>query len=132
MRARAPCKSPTHMLLSLKNLSLAMGTTVLLDQVNITLDRGERLCLVGRNGAGKSTLMKLIAGQQKADSGEIVRTQGMRVAQLSQDVPKGIEGTVFDVVAAGLGEVGRLLAQYHHLLAHEPDNMNALGRVQTA
>ncbi len=120
------------MLLSLKNLSLAMGTTVLLDQVNITLDRGERLCLVGRNGAGKSTLMKLIAGQQKADSGEIIRTQGLRVAQLSQDVPKDIAGSVFDVVAAGLGEVGRLLAQYHHLLAHDPDNMDALGRVQTA
>ena len=88
------------MLLSLKNLSLAMGSTVLLDQVNITLDRGERLCLVGRNGAGKSTLMKLIAGEQKADSGEIVRTQGLRVAQLSQDVPKNIAGRVFDVVAA--------------------------------
>jgi len=120
------------MLLSLKNLSLAMGSTVLLDQVNITLDRGERLCLVGRNGAGKSTLMKLIAGEQKADSGEIIRTQGLRVAQLAQDVPKNIAGSVFDVVAAGLGEVGRLLAQYHHLLAHDPDNMDALGRVQTA
>jgi ATP-binding cassette subfamily F protein uup len=120
------------MLLSLKNLSLAMGSTVLLDQVNITLDRGERLCLVGRNGAGKSTLMKLIAGEQKADSGEIIRTQGLRVAQLAQDVPKNIAGSVFDVVAAGLGEAGRLLAQYHHLLAHDPDNMDALGRVQTA
>jgi ATP-binding cassette subfamily F protein uup len=120
------------MLLNLKNLSLNLGSTVLLDKVELTLERGERLCLVGRNGTGKSTLMKLIAGSVQADGGDIVRAQNLRVAQLQQDVPQGLAGTVYQVAAAGLGEAGRLVAEYHRLLHDDPDNMKALGRVQSA
>lgn len=120
------------MLLNLKNLSLNLGSTVLLDQVELTLERGERLCLVGRNGTGKSTLMKLIAGSIQADSGELVRAQNLRVAQLPQDVPKGLAGTVYQVASAGLGEAGRLVAEYHRLLHDDPDNMKALGQIQSA
>ena len=77
------------MLLSLKNASLNLGRTALLDQANLTLEAGERLCLMGRNGAGKSTLLKVIAGEAKVDAGEIVTAaQGLKVAQLPQDVPR--------------------------------------------
>src|SRR5690349_4336812 len=94
-------------LLSLKNISLNLGRTALLDKANLTLEPGERLCLMGRNGAGKSTLLKVIAGEQKPDAGEIITaSQGLKVAQLPQDVPKDLAGTVYDVVADGLGEVG--------------------------
>ena len=120
------------MLISFKNLSLNLGNTVLLDKVNFTLDAGERLCLVGRNGAGKSTLMKVLTGEVQTDSGELVRAQGLRIAELPQEVPRQIAGTVYEVVADGLGEAGRLVAEYHHLLVHEPDNMDKLGRVQSA
>ena len=120
------------MLLNLKNLSLNLGSTVLLDKVELTLERGERLCLVGRNGTGKSTLMKLIAGSILPDGGDIVRAQNLRVAQLPQDVPKGLAGTVYQVAAAGLGEAGRLVAEYHRLLHDDPDNMKALGDIQSA
>jgi len=120
------------MLISFKNVNLNLGNTVLLDQVNFTLEPGERLCLVGRNGTGKSTLMKVLTGEVAIDSGELVRSQGLRITELPQDVPAGIEGSVFEVVADGLGKAGRLVAQYHHLLIHEPDNMDKLGRVQTA
>ena len=120
------------MLLNLKNLSLNLGSTVLLDKVELSLERGERLCLVGRNGTGKSTLMKVIAGSVAADSGDIVRAQGLRVAQLPQDVPQGLAGSVYEVAAAGLGEAGRLVAEYHRLLHDAPDDMKALGRVQSA
>jgi len=120
------------MLLNLKNLSLNLGSTVLLDQVELNLERGERLCLVGRNGTGKSTLMKVIAGNIQADSGEIVRAQNLRVAQLPQDVPKDLQGTVYEVAAAGLGEAGRLVAEYHRLLHDNPDDLKALGRIQSA
>ncbi|MGQ3057806.1 MAG: ATP-binding cassette domain-containing protein [Nevskia sp.] len=120
------------MLISFKNVNLNLGNTVLLDQVNFTLEPGERLCLVGRNGTGKSTLMKVLSGEVAIDSGELVRSQGLRITELPQDVPKGVEGSVFEVVADGLGKAGRLVAEYHHLLVHEPDNMDKLGKVQSA
>jgi len=120
------------MLISFKNVNLNLGNTVLLDQVNFTLEPGERLCLVGRNGTGKSTLMKVLSGEVAIDSGELVRSQGLRITELPQDVPKGVEGSVFEVVADGLGRAGRLVAEYHHLLVHEPDNMDKLGKVQSA
>jgi ATP-binding cassette subfamily F protein uup len=122
------------MLLSFKNLSLNLGNTVLLDKVQLTIDEGERLCLVGRNGAGKSTLTKVLTGEVHSDAGEIVRTQGLRIAELPQNVPESIDGSasVFEVVAEGLGDVGRHVAEYHRLLAHDPDNMDALGKAQTA
>ena len=122
------------MLLSFKNLSLNLGNTVLLDKVNLGIDEGERLCLVGRNGAGKSTLMKVLTGEVHADAGEIVRSQGLRIAELPQNVPAGIDAaaSVFEVVAEGLGAVGRHVAEYHRLLVHEPDHLDAIGRAQTA
>ena len=120
------------MLLTLKNLCLNLGSTVLLDHAELSLERGERLCLVGRNGTGKSTLLKVLSGEVHADSGEVVREQGIRVAQLAQDVPRVQAGTVYEVVAEGLGEAGRLVAEYHRLLHDNPDDIKAIGRVQAA
>jgi ATP-binding cassette subfamily F protein uup len=91
-------------LLSLRALSLAYGADPLLDRVDLDLDSGERVCLLGRNGAGKSTLLKLIAGALHADSGEIRLAPGQRVARLAQEAPSGGEQRVLEVVAAGLGE----------------------------
>lgn len=102
-------------LLSLKQLTVSFGGPNLLDKVEFQLDRGERVCLVGRNGAGKSTLMKVIAGEIKPDSGEIVG-QGLNIARLEQEVPEGTDGTVFDVVAQGLGDIAPLLIEYHHVI----------------
>jgi ATP-binding cassette subfamily F protein uup len=70
---------------------------------------------VGRNGVGKSTLLKLLGGEMLPDSGEIWRRQGISVAALEQDVPAGYDGTIFDVVADGLGETGRALAEHSRI-----------------
>ena len=102
-------------LLSLKQITVSFGGPNLLDKVDFQLDRGERVCLVGRNGAGKSTLMKLIAGELTADGGEILG-QGLKIARLEQEVPAGTEGSVFDVVAKGLGDIAPLLIEYHHVI----------------
>lgn len=102
-------------LLTLRNVTLSFGGPPLLDGVDLQIEPGERLCLVGRNGTGKSTLMKLLDGELQADSGEILARQGLKVARLTQEVPHGLQGDVFDVVADGLGEQGRLLAEYHHV-----------------
>jgi len=89
-------------LISLKDVSIGFGGHPLLDRVNFQIERGERVCLLGRNGAGKSTLMRLIQGGLFPDDGEIVRQQGVRIAMLSQDVPQGLAGATADVVAGRL------------------------------
>lgn len=102
-------------LLSLKQITVSYGGPNLLDKVDFQLDQGERVCLVGRNGAGKSTLMKLIAGEIKQDSGEI-RGQGLKIARLEQEVPAGTSGSVYHVVAHGLGEIAPILIAYHDVI----------------
>ena len=88
-------------LLSLRGVSLAFGGPRLLDGVDLSVERGERVCLLGRNGEGKSTLLKLIGGALEPDEGEVLRQQGLRVARLAQEVPTDRAGTVADVVAEG-------------------------------
>ncbi len=114
-------------ILTLNNLQLSFGGPLLLDNVNLSIDRGERICLLGRNGAGKSTLMKLIAGELKPDDGEMVVEKGSCIVRLTQEVPEGIDGSVFDVVSSGLGEVGDLVREYHHIIVKlETDCSEAL------
>ena len=96
-------------LLTLRNIHHAFGAAPLLDGIDFSIDAGERVCLVGRNGSGKSTLLKIIAGTLVADEGELVRDQGLRIAELSQEVPEDASGSVFDIVASGLGSLGQLL-----------------------
>jgi ATP-binding cassette subfamily F protein uup len=87
----------------------------LLENVTFTIEKGERVCLVGRNGVGKSSLLKLLGGDMLPDSGAIWRRQGIRVAALEQDVPAGFDGTIFEVVAAGLGQPGRAPAGHSRI-----------------
>jgi len=81
-------------LISLNNVSLTYAGPALLDSVNLQIEEGERLGLLGRNGAGKSTLLKILEGTVRPDSGDVVRQGGVRVASLPQEVPQGLAGTV--------------------------------------
>ena len=100
-------------LLNLQDISLSFGGDPLLDKINLQIEAGERVCLVGRNGTGKSTLMKLIAAEIVPDSGRILRSEGVKIARLTQEIPQNLNGTVYDVVVSGLGELLDLLARYH-------------------
>jgi ATP-binding cassette subfamily F protein uup len=122
-------------LITLKNIHLAYGAEPLLDGVELVIEPGERICLIGRNGAGKSTLMKLIAGEIPADEGERTLGQGMAIARLEQEVPQSAQGSVFEVVADGLEQAGELLKSYHQtVLAVSDDpseaNLDRLASIQ--
>jgi len=109
-------------LLNLRDITLAFGGPPLFDGISLQVEPGDRLCLMGRNGSGKSTLLKLIAGDLPPEGGEIQRQQGVKIASVSQEVPLGLDGTVYDVVASGMGNAAELLAAYHqvaHRLALE-------------
>ncbi len=118
-------------LLRLDTVHLQYGTQVLLDKVSLSITRGEKLGLLGRNGAGKTTLLKLLAGELAPDSGERWVRPGVRIARLQQTLPEADQLTVYDAVAAGLADAGRLLSEYHHLIqADPPADMELLSRVQ--
>jgi ATP-binding cassette subfamily F protein uup len=118
-------------LITLNALDYSVGGPLLLEKAELAIEPGERIALIGRNGAGKSTLMKLIAGELRPDDGEVRVQQGVRVARLEQEVPQGTDGSVFDVVADGLGDLGHWLAEFHHLSHAEHVDMDALGHVQS-
>ncbi len=106
-----------------EGVSLAYGLKPLLDNVDLAIEPGQRLCLLGRNGEGKSSLMKLLTGETEPDSGKIVFDKRTRVGFLPQSLPAADERTVFSVVADGLQEVGQYLDQYHDLMAQGGDAM---------
>ncbi len=93
-------------LVSLLDIGHSFGGPLVLDQVNLQIDPGERVCLVGRNGVGKSTLMKIIAGEMKPDSGSVFYPEGSAVARLNQEVPGDVQGTIHEVVYSGLRDPG--------------------------
>ena len=103
-------------LIRLKDVSLAYGLSSLLDQASLVLEQRERVSLIGRNGAGKSTLLKILEGTVLADDGEVIRSSGLRVAYLPQELPAPEDMTVFSVVADGLAEVGGWLQEYEELV----------------
>lgn len=98
--------------ITLRDVQLAFGGPSLLDGANFNLERGERVCLIGRNGEGKSTLLKLIEGSLLPDRGEVSIQNGITISMLAQDVPMD-SGKVADIVADGAGEAAAVLKAYH-------------------
>jgi ATP-binding cassette subfamily F protein uup len=99
----------------LQEVKIAFGGPELLDGVTFQIERGERVCLVGRNGAGKSTLMKIISGGIIPEGGKVIWANDARAAILEQEVPQDLQGSVFEVASGGLGGIVELLSEYHSL-----------------
>jgi len=122
-------------LLRIANGELAFGTDKILDKADVSIQTGERICLVGRNGAGKSTLMKVLMGLQNLDDGQILKSSTMLMAMLEQDPPESSDVNIFDYVAQGVKENADLISRYHsliHLIGEDPSekNLNKLAKVQ--
>ncbi|MGD0005122.1 MAG: ATP-binding cassette domain-containing protein [Anaerolineaceae bacterium] len=97
-------------LISLQEVSLGFGGPLLLENINLQIERGEWIGLLGRNGAGKSTLLKLINGDLLPDHGSVARQQNLRLAYLPQEVPQDLTGTVAQIVTGGLAAAGTPVA----------------------
>jgi ABC transport system ATP-binding/permease protein len=128
-------------LVTLDGVSLAFGHLPLFESVDLRVEPGERVALIGRNGTGKSSLLRIINGEISPDTGTIWRAPGMRSARLEQDVPvlaqpEGARpASVFDEIAGGLEALGDLVASYHRLaidVSHHPDEraLSRLGSLQ--
>jgi ATP-binding cassette subfamily F protein uup len=119
-------------LVTLSRGRLAFGHHLLLDDAEFQLDARERVGLIGRNGTGKSSLLKVFAGEAALDDGDLWLAPHTRVAYVPQEPAFDADSTVYDAVALGLGDEGRLLADYHHataLLAEDSDDPARLEHV---
>jgi ABC transport system ATP-binding/permease protein len=115
-------------LLQLSAISLAFGHVPLLDHVDLVVEPGERVGLIGRNGTGKSSLLGLIEGRARPDDGRVWLAPKTRLASVPQEPAFEAGLTVFEAVAAALGEARQLLVDYH-AAAHSGD-MDAMHRLQ--
>ncbi|HGO9203220.1 TPA: ATP-binding cassette domain-containing protein [Neisseria meningitidis] len=108
-------------ILSVENASFAIGHVALLDKTSFQLDSGEKVGLIGRNGAGKSSFLKILAGLQKLDDGQIIVQNNLKIVYVPQESFFDKDATVFDTVAEGLGKIRDLLRRYH-CVGHELEN----------
>ena len=100
-------------LITLNNISLQFSENLVLNEISATIQKGDKIALIGRNGEGKSSLMRVLAGIIDADDGEIKVKNNTTISYLEQSSPQDIEQSLFEVVARGLGTIGDLLANYY-------------------
>ena len=103
-------------LITLDNISLRFAEKVILDEINATIHKGDKIGLIGRNGEGKSTFLKLLAGLISADDGDLKVQNRTTISYLEQQPPEDNSDTLFNIVAHGLGDTGKILASYHDAL----------------
>jgi len=103
-------------LITLDNISLRFSEKVILDEINATIQKGDKIGLIGRNGEGKSSFMKVLAGIIYADDGNLKVKNSTRISYLEQQPPEDNDYSLFSVVAQGLGDKGILLANYYQSL----------------
>lgn len=99
-------------LIRFEDISLDFGEQRILLAADLSIEPGERICLIGRNGAGKSTTLKLIAGEIEPDKGRVIRKTGLVISQLAQNIPESMDMLVSDVVRSGLSHIEALLENY--------------------
>ncbi len=115
-------------LITLNNLSLSFSEKPILNKVNATILKGDKIALIGRNGEGKSTFMRVLAGLIEADDGKLKVKNGIKISYLEQTPPEDSDKKLFDIVAEGLGDIGLMLTQYQHLI--EEGKLDEVAKLQ--
>jgi len=110
-------------LMGMREVCWGFGGAPLLDDLTFQVEKGERVCLLGRNGVGKSSVLKLFNDEILPDKGEIWRQQGATVAMLEQGVPPGCDGAIFDIVAQGLGAKGKAIVEHARICKIPKDKL---------
>ena len=119
-------------LISLEKIDLSFGEQIVFDKLDLQLDRGQRIGLIGRNGEGKSTLMKTIMGVQEPDDGSIYRHPGLSIAYVSQDLPSGTGEPVRNYVSQGAAETLALMQKFDALSSTGDVDLDELTILQQA
>ena len=112
-------------LITLDNISLRFSEKIILDEINATILKGDKIGLIGRNGEGKSSFLKVLAGYINADDGNLKVKNNTRISYLEQQPPEDNDYFLFSIVAQGLGEVGDLIASYHESLQNGDNKKNS-------
>jgi ATP-binding cassette subfamily F protein uup len=112
-------------LLTLQSVSLAYGHVPLLDHVDLNIDAGDKIALIGRNGTGKSSLLKILADLARPDDGSVWRKPGLRLAYVPQEPLLEAAKSVFEVAAEGLGDAQQLLSEYESVVHALESNHDA-------
>ena len=106
-------------LITLDDITLSFSDKPILDGISSTINKGDKIALIGRNGQGKSTLLRLLAGKIEADDGKLKVKNNTVISYLEQTLPKDSDKTLFEIVASGLGETGDLISQYQKCLVQQ-------------
>jgi ATP-binding cassette subfamily F protein uup len=120
-------------LLHVDKISLGYGLAPLLDAVSFSVERGERICLIGRNGEGKSTLLKVISGEVQASEGAVRLDSGARIGFLEQDFFVEADESVYVSLTRVMGDLSSLLNAFHtesRLLSEGQGDLKALSEIQ--
>ncbi|MFT7686390.1 MAG: ATP-binding cassette subfamily F protein uup [Candidatus Azotimanducaceae bacterium] len=119
-------------IITLKNVTVSFGNDVVLDETELVIEKGERVCLTGRNGSGKSTLLKVIDGEMNVDGGQVWTQNSLVFSSLEQDLPEGDDISIFTSVASTYEGIGKVLSDYHDLVINlsTDEDVERLSRLQ--
>ena len=99
-------------LLSVENLAKNFGERVLFEELNFGLNKGDKVALIANNGTGKSSMLKILAGQDIADEGEIVFRNSCRVSYLAQDSIFNNDITIDELINSAHNKISLLVKEY--------------------
>jgi ATP-binding cassette subfamily F protein uup len=110
--------------LSIKDLSKSYGEKILFEGISLGLHKGEKTALIANNGTGKSTLLKIIAGKEEADGGEVVLRNGIKLGYLPQQPVFDESQTINELITGSHSKVLSVIKEYNEALQFQAENHN--------
>jgi ATP-binding cassette subfamily F protein uup len=118
-------------ILTANDLALSYGHQRLLESVTLSVAAGEKVGLVGRNGSGKTSLLRILAGHQEADGGDIARRRGLRIGYLPQEFELDPKLSVRENIEAGAADLMDWLHRYQSGAGSEKELAELLNQIES-